>query len=108
MRILIWLIGLPLAVVVVVFALSNRQDAVLGLWPFDEGLTLPAYLTVLGPLLIGLLSGLVLAGTGTLKARAAARGQRRRVAALERELADLRVGAAVAPPPSSGDMTVLP
>ena len=111
MRILSWLIGLPLAVVIVVFALSNRQDAQLNLWPFDDGLSLPAYLTVLAPLFLGLLTGLALAGVGTLKARAAARGHRRRAAAFEREAAALRAAAdpsLAVQAPIPGDMTVPP
>ena len=110
MRIFSWLIGLPLAVLVVIFALSNRQSATLAMWPFDDGIILPAYLTVLGPLLIGLVVGMLLSGVGTVRARAAARSHRRRADGLERENAALRSAAtpAAEPAPPSGDMTVPP
>lgn len=61
MRLLFWLIGVPLAAAAVVFALSNRQTVVLGFWPFVEGLELPVYLAVLVPLAVGFAGGYVAA-----------------------------------------------
>jgi uncharacterized integral membrane protein len=70
-RILSWIAGLILAAVVVAFALSNRQEVLIGLWPFIEGLALPLYLAVLLPLLAGLVLGWTFAGLrGFAKRRA--------------------------------------
>jgi uncharacterized integral membrane protein len=113
MRLLTWLIGLPLGVVVVIFALSNRQTTALGLWPFADGVAVPVYLAVLAPLLAGLLLGLLLAGLAVLRARTTARFQSHRVRALEREVETLRAASAVpsATPPESvpaGDVILPP
>jgi len=71
-RILSWIASLILAAVVVVFALSNRQEVLIGLWPFFEGLALPLYLAVMLPFLAGLLFGWSVAGMrGIAKRRAA-------------------------------------
>lgn len=96
MKILSWLVGLPLAVVVVVFALSNRHPAMIALWPFDRGLELPVYLAVLLPLVIGFLGGFLWASGRGLKHRRAARVHAKRADSLQREIDDMRA----APPPS--------
>ena len=86
MRVLAWLIGLPLAVVVTVFAVANRQAVSFDLWPLPFGVEIPAYLAVLGPLGLGLVLGAVLVwipGTGS---RLRARQDRRRAESLERQL----------------------
>ncbi len=100
MRFLSWLVGLPLAAVIVVFAISNRQAATVGLWPLDRALTAPLYLVVLAPLVVGLILGTLLGGAGTIRARWEARSQARRAAELERAVANLRTPAlpAIAPP----------
>ena len=107
MKVLSWLVGVPLGIVVLVFALSNRQAVILGLWPFDDGLALPLYLIVLLPLLIGFLAGLLLAGVSTMKQRRLVRRQTKAVAALERQLDAVKSASeAVAPLPqqlSTGD-----
>ncbi len=114
MRFLSWIIGLPLAVVVVAFALSSREVVTLALWPLDEGLSLPAYLTVLAPLAIGLLLGLLAAGWHGLKYRQAARTQARRAASLERQLESLTAVSAPSPapnptePPAAGNLPIPP
>ena len=97
MRLLWWLAGVPVAVIVVVFAISNRHEATLGLWPFSDGLVLPMYLAVLAPLVAGLLIGLALGGTGALWARMTARRQSRRADSLARQIDTLK--AETAPPP---------
>jgi len=98
-KILSWLIGLPVAMAVILFALSNRQAVDVGLWPFAEILAVPVYAAVLGPLALGLLIGLFYGGLGGLRARAAARAASRRADGLARELDALRAESA-APPPS--------
>ncbi len=87
MKVLSWLVGLPLAVIVLLFALSNRQAVTLGLWPFEEGIDVPTYAAVLVPLLIGFAAGAAVAGLKGLKHRRSARRQTKRADALERQLA---------------------
>ena len=41
----------------VVFAVANRQEIHLDLWPLPFGIDIPAYLAVLGPLALGLVGG---------------------------------------------------
>jgi uncharacterized integral membrane protein len=98
-KILSWLVGLPLAVIVLLFALSNRQGVTVGLWPFEDGIALPLYLIALLPLLAGFLAGVLLAGLKGLKHRRLARAQTRRAADLERQLAAERASSAAAEAP---------
>jgi uncharacterized integral membrane protein len=86
MRLLYWLVILLLAVLLALFAASNRETVALGLWPLASVLQLPLYLVVLAALLLGLGAG-VLGGwiAGGERRREARRG-RRRITALEREL----------------------
>lgn len=110
MKVLSWLFGVPLAVIALAFALSNRQDVTLALWPFDEGVGLPVYLVVLLPLLIGFFAGMLLAGVKAFKHRRFARQQARRAADFERQLDALRTSSAAtgsAPSsPLSGDRSL--
>lgn len=90
MKILSWIIGLPLAVIAVIFAVANRQTAQIDLWPFPLMLDLPVYLAVLGALLLGLLLGALLAGTASLRWRRQARLARRTADQRGREAEHLR------------------
>ena len=86
MRLLAWIIGLPLAVLATVFAVANRAEIHFDLWPLPFGIELPAYLAILAPLALGLLLGLVLGGLSGLGARLRAAEQRRRAESLQRQL----------------------
>ena len=57
MRRLTWLVGLPFAAVVILFALSNRETVVLAFWPFVDGVAMPLFLAVLFPLMAGFFLG---------------------------------------------------
>lgn len=86
-RILFWLLAVPVALLVVVFAVANRHDVRLELWPFPWVLDLPVYLAVLGALLKGMVLGAVIAWAAGHRARRRAREQARRAESLERQLA---------------------
>jgi putative membrane protein len=77
------LITLPLTVVLVVFAIANRGGATISLWPLPIALDLPIFLLVLGPLALGLFSGLAWLWTPLTLARRRARKAEARIAALE-------------------------
>ena len=89
MRIIAWLVGLPLAIIVILFALSNRQPIEIGFWPFPVRIEAPAYVIGLIPLALGLLVGAGLAGIGTLHARYRHRSANRTIRALEKRMAEL-------------------
>ncbi|MBM3547283.1 MAG: DUF1049 domain-containing protein [Alphaproteobacteria bacterium] len=86
-RALAALVTLPLTLIVIAFAISNRGLVAVGLWPFDVKAEMPIYLLALGALLLGFLAGATLAGFGTLAARLRARREAKRAEAAERKLA---------------------
>ena len=57
MRLLSKLIFIPVAAVVIMFAVANRQTLTLELWPLPFAVDLPVYLAVLGALVVGVLIG---------------------------------------------------
>ncbi|WP_185961411.1 lipopolysaccharide assembly protein LapA domain-containing protein [Telmatospirillum sp. J64-1] len=94
MRVLAWLIGLPVAVIAIVFAVSNRQTTTVELWPLPFTFSLPLFLIVLVPFMVGLLAGAVILWFSQGRRRSAARADRRRLRALERENEQLKAKAA--------------
>lgn len=69
------------------FAITNRASVSLGLWPLPFLLETPLYLLVLMTLLAGVLIGAAAVWLAGHRSRRELRRQRRRAAALERELA---------------------
>lgn len=112
MRILGWLLAFPLIVLAVVFAVANRHDVRLELWPLPWVLDLPVYLAVLGALVKGMVIGAVVMWLSGHRARANARQQRRRAESLERQLEVARTEAeqakAVLVPSAIAEPTSLP
>ncbi len=84
---------IPISVAVVLFALSNRQDVTLSLWPLPDDLTLdvPVFLVALVPLVAGILLGGLIAWASGARHRRLARRRGRRIAKVEAELAEMRV-----------------
>jgi lipopolysaccharide assembly protein A len=86
-RVVYWALTLAAAAVLICFAVSNRGSASLEFWPLPFILDLPLYLVVfaalLGGFVVGVISGWITGG-GT---RRQLRHHRRRIDALERELA---------------------
>ena len=87
MRLLFWIVVALIAVVLASFAASNREGASLALWPLPFVLELPLYLAVLSALMTGFVIGALAAWLASRRWRRELRSRRRRVAALERELA---------------------
>jgi len=87
MRILFWLLLPFVAVLVALFAVSNREAVDLGLWPLSNAVQLPLYLVVLLALFGGCLFGAVAAWVAGRHWRREVRRRGRRIEALERELA---------------------
>jgi uncharacterized integral membrane protein len=91
-----WLVTLPAAVLAVVFAVSNRDQVAVTIWPLPVRIEAPLYLVVLLALLAGFLIGELVAWINTGRVRRLARQRARRVAELEAQLA------AASPPPPPG------
>ena len=81
---------LPVALVIVVFAVANRQVVTVDLWPFELSLTPPLFALVLGAMLIGFLAGMFVMWVSAGKTRDRARRQTYRASSLEREVSYLK------------------
>lgn len=90
------------AIVVVMFALANREPVALSLWPLAETVTLPIYMAVLGALVAGLVAGSAISWLPKHRLRRNARSAERRAASLERAVA------APAPPAPAAPAAALP
>jgi putative membrane protein len=75
------------AIVLILFAVSNRETISLALWPLPFLVDLPLYLLFFLSLLIGFLIGGCAAWIAGGRDRSELRRRRRRIEALERELA---------------------
>lgn len=98
MRLVHWVVTLPVALVVVLFAVSNRESVTVTVWPLPVRLEAPLYLVVLLALLAGFLVGELVAWINGARARRLARERARRIEALERELAATQARLSAAPP----------
>lgn len=90
MRWLGWLLAIPVALLIVVFAVANRHEVRLDLWPLPWAMDLPVYLAVLGALAKGIVIGAVAMWLSGFRARRNAREQRRRAESLDRQLRALQ------------------
>jgi uncharacterized integral membrane protein len=84
-----WFIFLPLAILVVLFMLSNPQSIELRLWPFDLAWTASAAIAVLSIAAMAFLLGALIAWAAALPARRRGRAAERRVMELEANLKTL-------------------
>jgi uncharacterized integral membrane protein len=94
-RILRWVVGLPIVILVVSFAIANRRWTTLSFDPFTQdaprvSMDLPLWLLFFIGIFVGLIVGWIGAWLAQGKHRKAAREARREAQALQSELADLR------------------
>lgn len=94
MRLLSWLLGLPIALIAVLFAVANREAVALSLWPLPFAVDAPLSAALLVFFVVGLLLGGLVAWASAGRWRRLARKQTRRVTELERQMAQT-------PPPAS-------
>jgi uncharacterized integral membrane protein len=94
------ILGLPLLVLVVVFALSNTEPVRLGLWPTDYTLQTPLSIAVLAGAAVAFLLGGLLVWVSQLGQRRRARRAEENVRVLEERLEELkaRLARPLAPP----------
>jgi putative membrane protein len=97
------LIALPLLLLMVLFALSNRQPVPLRFWPTDYSLVLPLSLAVLGGMAVAFLAGGLLVWVSALTQRRRARRAEQTVRLLEAQVQELkaRLPQPLMPPSSS-------
>jgi uncharacterized integral membrane protein len=94
-RILRWVIGLPIAVFVVGFAIANRRWVTLSFDPFTQTnpsvyVDLPLWILFFVGILVGLVVGWIAAWFAQGKHRKAARDSRHEVGRLQSELVEAR------------------
>ena len=87
MKLLFWIFVALVAVVLALFAVTNRAAVSLGLWPLPLVLELPLYLAIIAAMLIGYVAGALCVWIAGRHDRREGRRRGRRIAALERELA---------------------
>ncbi len=85
----------------VLIAVSNSQPVELTLWPLPHALRMPAYLLVVGVLLLGILAGLGMGWWAGRHHRRRARQRGDEAARLEREVVRLREALAANRPASA-------
>ncbi|HUI35373.1 MAG TPA: lipopolysaccharide assembly protein LapA domain-containing protein [Stellaceae bacterium] len=87
MKFLWWIVLAVVAVVLILFAISNREHVTLSVWLLPgAAIELPLYLLVLGSLLLGFVAGELTGWIGGWRWRREARRSRERIAMLEREI----------------------
>ncbi|MBP2299938.1 lipopolysaccharide assembly protein LapA domain-containing protein [Azospirillum picis] len=96
MRHLSWIITIPVALVAILFAISNRGIVTLSLWPLPFTLEAPVYIATLVALLLGFLAGGFIVWNSQRRHRRRARREGNRVLYLERELKEAQARAAAA------------
>ncbi|MDA0786657.1 MAG: lipopolysaccharide assembly protein LapA domain-containing protein [Proteobacteria bacterium] len=79
-----WLITVPVAIIVVVFAVNNRGDANVNLWPLDLIITWPLFAFVFIGIGVGFALGAILMWFSDAPVRRRAREQARNIRDLER------------------------
>jgi uncharacterized integral membrane protein len=102
MRFFWWIVLALAALVLILFAVSNRETVSVGLWPLPALVELPLYLVILGTMVVGFFVGQVIAWAGGWRWRREARRSRERIAVLEGELAAERARPVVSREPVAG------
>jgi uncharacterized integral membrane protein len=94
-RILRWAVGLPIVILVIVFAVANRRWVTLSFDPFTQdapriAMDMPLWLLFFLGIFVGIVMGWIGSWIAQGKHRRAAREARTEVSKLQVELADLR------------------
>lgn len=85
-----WLIAVPVGLIIIAFAIANRGKVELRFDPLPYELDIPIWAITIGALAVGFVLGAVIRWLLDHKWRAMANQGRRRIRALEREVASLR------------------
>ncbi len=87
MKLLRWIVGIPIGVFIVVFAVANRHDVTVRFDPLPFAPDLPLYGVAFAGLVLGFVGGVTAAWLGGHRTRRDARANKRKAATLERDLA---------------------
>jgi putative membrane protein len=87
---LVWIITLPIAIAVVLFAVVNRNPVALSLWPLPWEIEAPLFLFTLGTIVFGFLFGAVVTWISGGTTRHKLRQAHRDLAHAQDELAALK------------------
>lgn len=90
MKLLFWIVGVPLVLAAAFFAVDNRASVAVSFWPFTDPLQVPLFVAIIVPLYIGVVLGAVVAWFSGGRARSRARKEAKRAAHLESENAALK------------------
>ncbi len=101
MKTLSWIIGLPIALYAIVFAVFNRTDLSLDFWPFPYEADMPFWQVILGTFVVAFLLGAFVAWVSGSDKRSRARAYRwklddasRQLSAANKKIAALEEAAA--------------
>lgn len=109
MRLTFWLAGVPLLLIGAFFAVANRENVAVDLWPLAGRINVPLFAALVGALYLGFLLGAAVAWWAGRHLRSRARETRRRLTRLEAENARLNTRVAtLAPGPAAGPPTTAP
>lgn len=102
-RFLRWIIGVPVAIIVISFAVANRRWVTLSLDPFSQdapfaAIDMPLWLLLFVGIFIGMMVGWAASWFAQGKWRKAARDSKAELAQLQRELAEVRKEQSPRPP----------
>ncbi|MGQ0527987.1 MAG: lipopolysaccharide assembly protein LapA domain-containing protein [Alphaproteobacteria bacterium] len=100
-----WLAGFPVVILVILFAVANRQNVAFHWSPVNPPLEMPFCFFVVGALLAGLLFGGIISWLNTSALRRERREQKRRIKSLEAQLKNAANGNTV---PAQKDFYALP
>ena len=101
MKLLRWMVGIPIGVCIVVFAVANRHYVTVRFDPLPFAPEWPLYGIVFAGLVLGFVGGVTVAWLGGHRTRRDARANKRKAAVLERDLARRDA----APEPREGALT---
>jgi lysylphosphatidylglycerol synthetase-like protein (DUF2156 family) len=90
MRLVYWLIAVPLLVAAPLFAISNLEAVELTIWPLPFVVNAPVFVVALVGLAVGFFAGGIVAWLNAGRARARARSAERAVRARDIEIEELR------------------
>jgi uncharacterized integral membrane protein len=99
MRRFAWIVTLPIIAIVTAFAVMNRQDVTLNLWPLPWDFAVPVFLLTLLLILFGFCFGVLVMWFTSAKQRRRLRAAQRDLDEAKMELHTLR---RAPPPPSRG------
>lgn len=90
MRTLYWILAGSLAALAGLFALNNRGELAVDLWPVGPQMQMPVFVALVGALYIGFLFGALVAWLAGGASRKRARDMARKAAKLDLELQELK------------------